>query len=554
MNSIGRSPSQSVGAASSPAAASTRGLFVRDASGLVREMGSRDAFTVSMSQVNVATAFTVMVSGLALFPRSDLLVPMILGAAAMTLLAFVYAQLTAAMPRTGGDYIFVSRIFTPLIGAIVGAAVLWYTVIACGENALLFGQLFWPFLLTTLGSALHVSAFTTFGGTVSSTQGWQFVFGTASILLAGVFGFLSVRKIARISFWMIVVGMLGVIIVIAEFAFNSPGAFQHAFNSASGSKNAYDGILSAAAKNGIGHGVTFSATISAVSLMALVWFGTTWPAISGGELKRPGRTMLRGQLWTIGLSLLILGVGYEVVKHVLGLPFFQAASGLSINDAAVYGHLTSVPAFVPGFAVLIMSDPVTKVIVALGLPAFNITLVIISLFIGSRMLFALSFDRLLPTRLASVDSRNNAPVWAVVVMVVLSTAFLAAYVFSSGIASAFRNSVLILATDFALVALAAVFFPFLKRDLWTSSPKIVKGTWLGIPVFSYVSAVAFVVFAIIVYLAASKTQINGGYDVASLVTLAAAPIAGILIYFVSRFWMQRQGIDMRLALRELPPD
>ena len=148
---------------------------MRDASGLVREMGSRDAFTVSMSQVNVATAFTVMVSGLALFPRSDLLVPMILGAAAMTLLAFVYAQLTAAMPRTGGDYIFVSRIFTPLIGAIVGAAVLWYTVIACGENALLFGQLFWPFLLTTLGSALHVSAFTTFGGTVSSTQGWQFV-------------------------------------------------------------------------------------------------------------------------------------------------------------------------------------------------------------------------------------------------------------------------------------------------------------------------------------------------------------------------------------------
>ncbi|MGO9955202.1 MAG: APC family permease [Solirubrobacteraceae bacterium] len=527
---------------------------MRDASGLVREMGTRDAFTVGISQVNMATALTVMVSGLALFPRSDLLVPMVIAAVMTIFLAVVYAQLTATMPRSGGDYIFISRILNPVLGAVIGVAVLWFTVIAVGENALLFGQLFWPFLLTTLGSALHISGLTTFGHTVSSTHGWQFAFGTASILVAVVVACLSVRAIAKSSFWMIVFGTVAFLVVVGEFAFNGGSAFQHAFNAASGGKDAYHGVITAAAKNGIPHGVAFSATASAVSLMVLIWFGTTYPAITGGELKRPGRTMLRGQLWTIGISIVTLAIGYEVIKHALGFTFFQASSGLSTNDPTVYSHLTGVADFVPSYAVLIMSDPVSKIFIAFGLPAFNLALVIISLFVGSRMIFALSFDRLLPARLASVESRRNAPVWAAVVMAVLSTAFLAAYVFSSDIASAFRNTVLILATDFAVVALAGVLLPFIKKGLWDSSPKVVTGEFLGIPLFSYISFVAFVLFGFVVYLAASKSQVSGGYDTASLVTLAASPIVGVVIYIVARGVTRHRGIDLRLAMHELPPD
>jgi len=52
----------------------------------------------------------------ALYPNADLPSTVFIGMVLNLFIAYVYWMLASAMPRTGGDYVYVSRIFHPALG------------------------------------------------------------------------------------------------------------------------------------------------------------------------------------------------------------------------------------------------------------------------------------------------------------------------------------------------------------------------------------------------------------------------------------------------------
>ncbi len=60
--------------------------------------------------------FYYLPSASALYPNASLPITVFIGLGMTLLIASVYWMLSTAMPRTGGDYIYVSRIFHPSIG------------------------------------------------------------------------------------------------------------------------------------------------------------------------------------------------------------------------------------------------------------------------------------------------------------------------------------------------------------------------------------------------------------------------------------------------------
>jgi amino acid transporter len=66
-----------------------------------------------------------------------------------------------------------------------------------------------------------------------------------------------------------------------------------------------------------------------------------------------------------------------------------------------------------------VSDPVTKVIIAAGFLGWLLPVPIVFLIGMSRVLFAFSFDRLLPGWVASVTRRTHNPLAALLVNVVV---------------------------------------------------------------------------------------------------------------------------------------
>ena len=107
-----------------PEVAKAPALFLRNATGLVKGWSAFDAFGYSFFSVNLVTLG--MFYSLAIFafvPDGSVLSALILSGVTMTFLCIVYAGLIAVMPRAGGDYVWQTRIFDGVPGAVVAAVV-----------------------------------------------------------------------------------------------------------------------------------------------------------------------------------------------------------------------------------------------------------------------------------------------------------------------------------------------------------------------------------------------------------------------------------------------
>ena len=91
-------------------------LFVRNATGLVREVSKWDALIMNTLGMNVALgAVFMLLQAPGNFPGGSMLLSIVIGTLVMAFtLLWVYAEFSAAMPRSGGDYVFVSRALHPI--------------------------------------------------------------------------------------------------------------------------------------------------------------------------------------------------------------------------------------------------------------------------------------------------------------------------------------------------------------------------------------------------------------------------------------------------------
>ena len=97
------------------------GVFVRNSTGLIREVSLFDAFIMNTLGMNVAVgAVYLFLQAQTAFPRGSMLLAVVIGTVLMAVtLLWVYSEFAAAMPRSGGDYVFVSRVLHPIVGFLL---------------------------------------------------------------------------------------------------------------------------------------------------------------------------------------------------------------------------------------------------------------------------------------------------------------------------------------------------------------------------------------------------------------------------------------------------
>jgi amino acid transporter len=529
------------------------GLFVRKSSGLVREMGLRQALAVNIAGVNptgIGFFFFIILEG---FPGTDLTVPMLVAVVGAIVLSAVYSQLVAVMPRSGADSIYASRTLHPAIGAAVGLGIFWATLISFGGNAAVFGEQYFPFVSQTFGAVFHSNALTTFAVTLSGKTGSLI---TALVLMLVIGGLMtrSVATIGRFIFWTFVIATLGALVLIFEFLFHSHTSFVHAFNHAVGNPGAYAQLVAAAHHAGVTTGTHWSAVWSSVALTSVLFVGVTWANFSGGELRRPGRNYRIATFAGLAAMFSLFFLSWITVRHMTGLGFLQSSAGLSAANPAAYAKAAgSVTAYLPSYGLLVAGDPVTKILIAVGYAAGIVGLGAVFALILSRLLFALSFDRLLPTKVADVDKRMHAPLWAIGITMLLGV-LAAILTIETSLLSVSRNAALITFATFAIAGLTAAVLPYRRRDLYNQAPRMIGPDIAGVPMVTFVGIATALYWGFLTYLAAAKTQVNGGYSTSSVITLAVMCFSGAVCYVVSRVWLGRKGLNLNLALHELPPE
>jgi basic amino acid/polyamine antiporter, APA family len=488
------------------------GLFVRKSSGLVRELGVRDAWAINTGAVNptgIGFFFFVILAG---FKGVDLTWPVLISFVGTLLLVFAYSQLVATMPRSGADYVYASRAIHPALGSAVGFALFVAVLISAGAvDVYELANTYLPFVFQTLGELLHSQGLVTFAGTLAE-KGWTLFVSALTCLAMGWLLLKRIGILAKATLYAVLLGVLGVLVLIVEFLTHGTGAFRAAFDAHEHNRHAYQQLITAAHRAGVSTGVKTSAVLSSIALVNFLYIGVTYANYTGGELRKPGRTYLSSATMCLVVTMLLTVGAWLAFKHTVGLPFSQAAGWLSANQAPTYSKIAGdVTAYVPAFANLIASNPVSKIVIAVGFASGVVAIVFAIGGILVRLLFAMSFDRVLPTAVSDVRAKSHAPVTAGIIVTVLMFVTTALVVYTS-VLQVTRNLGLILAGVFAISSFIAMIMPWRQRSLYQLAAKPLGENLLGIPVITIVGGLSGAYWTVALYLGATKTQVSGGYE------------------------------------------
>jgi APA family basic amino acid/polyamine antiporter len=530
------------------------GGFVRKASGLVRAWSPFDAWVYNVFAVNViAQVALVYVIIPATYPGARTWVAVLVASVFCVAEALVYALLVSAMPRSGGDYVFQSRI---LGGA--WATIFAFTLIAL--SAAIFMALagflgatviFGPFL-TLLGAAYHVHWMGSVGSWFNTHTG-IFVMGCACTLWGAIVTALGMRFYALVQRWFFAVAAGCLLIMFVALLVSSADAFRSHLDSLAanhfGVKHAYETILARAPKHSIGFALGASILAAVPASFTLIYPG--WSAQTSGEIKRASN--VRSNAYAIvgaaAFSGIVMAVLAALLSARVGERFLYASGSLFYNDPAHYPLPIS-----PFFGFLVALVPGHTFFIWVAFIMFNawfwmwfpnIPLA------GSRVLVAMSFDRVLPEWLGRVNPRTHTPVNAIIVYSIPMIGLCALYAYIT----TFYKLTLGLAVQgiaaIAITMVAAILLPYKKPSLFETTG-VSRYRLFGVPLIVPAAAtfLAFSIFTLEQYFRDTKLGINGK---TGLIFVGATYAVALLTYVVARVYRkQKEGLDLGMVYRELP--
>jgi amino acid transporter len=530
------------------------GLFTRKASGLVRELGVPAAVGISLASVAVVNTFINFNAGLTDFSKAEMYFPLFVAAGIWMVAMFAYRYLLEAVPRAGGEYVFLSRIVSPLAGSVagIGIAVVFTYVLAANAH---FAATFSPFMLTALGSAFSSSSVANAANDITTNLAVVLI-SCGVMVIVGLASLFSLRHLAQIILWLIGIQLVAFLALGFLLADHSHSDFVAAFGHYTHNPAAYQSMLAVGKANGILYGAAFAAMVAIIPFMVLNYNGVLYSYYVGGELKRPGRTYLYASAISIGV-LVVVWVGvWALLRHTAGLHFMQAQANLGAHSPDAYAKITSLSSQAGGlgYGLVLSGDPITKILFGVAVPVAEIAVNLAFVACTTRVLFALAFDRLLPVSVAKVGERNHAPVVAIGIVVAVGIAFciLTTYVDLSSI-------VALESLFFALILLAggiaATFLPLRRPDLAAAAGETDVKRWLGVPLITWIggATVALALFTVIEIV--SHSSVYGQFNAQSIITLVVVLGAGPVIYVIaSSVRKSKNQIDLSMAMHELPPE
>ena len=531
------------------------GLFARKSTGLVSEVSPFDAVLYNFTAAgNVGLALTFSVGfGLAIFPAGSLLGALLLVVPIALAYLLATALLTAAMPRSGGDYVYVSRVLHPALGFLSSWSVYIGAALA-GFNAWLFSVAFLSPALATVGQLEGSQTLLDWSAWVGGQWG-SFVCGSAMTLLCFlVFGFLRIKVAMKVIGVGIGIAIAGLIVALLIMVFADRSSFIGAFNSFSsdvaGTKDSY-GELSKVGATQIAdasHGA-FAATLGMMPLMALFLFFGAWMTYIAGEMKRASSRAVQvtAVIAPLLANVVLMVIAILVTDRVMGHDF-QVGANYQFNFDPENYPLPAPP--VPFFMATLLTDSaILGYFVAFSSLLWPITIFIVIGLQAQRQIFAWAFDRLIPSQAAYVSPRTHTPIVGALLIFVLLEGSAALSSFSGFILKVIGPSASVQLIMFFLVSITAIVFPFRWRARYERSS--INWQVMGLPVISVAGAVAAVGVLVVAieYWQFPELGVTGTVLYAML---AAAFGGAALIFYGARWWARRRGIDLDKTYKEIP--
>jgi amino acid transporter len=506
--------------------------------------------TVIPFSVGLFWAYTI-------WPHTNFLLALVIGGVLCSFTWACWALLAATFPRTGGGYIFNTRIFNPTIGFVadfIGMLVqstlsmaiwtTWFTGVALAS------------VFSTWGSLQDNSTMTRWATEVVS-PGWTFFLGSAlAMAVFGVAGWgLKKSLVAQNITFIISTG--GMILAIVIMLFTSESSFIGHFNDYARPythhADSYHYVINLAHKQGFDSGnYTFSDTFGSVFVVLTV---SVWAWVStylAGEL-RGARSVKRQFQVIVGsgtFNILLFLVATFLLFRSAGETFFTSINYLS----SIGANPLPAPPFYTLIVGIMISNPLVSGLIVFSF-TFNVWCGLWNL-IGeeTRALFAYSFDGILPQKLAYVNQRTHTPIIALALFLggAIGVTYWAAYN-PNGFFSLWAEVGLFAFVLMTVTAVSAILLPIRRKAEYNASSA--KFDILGIPAVQIAGVLSLITCGVFFYLVFKYPTVLGTATLRDAwEAVVITGVVGTVIYFVAKWWRSREGVRLEAAFEQIPPE
>jgi len=538
-------------------------LFVRRASGLVREIGPFGLMAITMSYAIGAGINLLSVKNGYLYPGSNVALAFGLAGIPVILVGVAYALLAIAMPRSGGAYIFISRVISPTWG-FVASWVSWFGGWMLLGIIAYYDAFFWGMMWWNIGEAFHNAGMVAAGEWMMLPINSVWI-GVILLILAFIVGSLRIGWVVRIVEALWIIPIIGSLMMIGTYAMywglasTSPAQFKAIWDSVMGT-GSYDEVMHIALSNGFDPtkwtSFSWDATWSVAAYAAIWAYGSpaTPPTAVAGEVKMPTKTQVFG---TVGGIIFIVAYYIAISGLMFGAadPFIRAyAFNFYKGLTKQYTITPSVTPSIPLFAGILTRN--------FGLASFYAASVAIWLWNDmppftlymSRFIFAWAFDRSFPEFFSRVHPTLRSPINANILNFILSliALFLCWGWWIYGIFTLLDN-VACLAWIFPdmFVGLAAAALPIMRPEVYKESP---SSSWKigGAPLEMIFGILSFFGMGLFVFLV-TGTIAPGGRPTPDIMLFVSVMAIGLLISEIMQYINIQRGVPVSEIFRAIPP-
>jgi basic amino acid/polyamine antiporter, APA family len=539
--------------------------FVRNATGLVREFSATDTLLIASAMV-FALVFTT--NQFAWFygntSGANLPLSLIVAAIPFAFLMLAYYVVQLVIPRTGSDYVWVSRIFSPSIGfawALLYMFVVFF-VAYVGEISAYSGAVGTIFTTTgILGSSKSIASLGNFfGGSYGA-----FELAILFTILFGLFALFGTRFVKGVIYGSWIAAIIGMVVMWYILGTTSTATFQSHWN-AMLVNNAISGLNSSSTYSALYNTAVAlkaplysggaSTAIAALPLASLFLFGGNYISGFGGEIKNVKKSIPIALFLSLIFGIIFWTVTSQLTINTVGANWMTAV-GWNWDNNAANPSAYALP-FAPNQPLMlaVAAYPNTALIYLMFVMYIvgSLAPLFAYFWIPTKYFFSWSFDRAVPTRFSNMSQRFNTPYWSVFAVVLLGIVLSYIYEFA-GWSTSFTVGSVVWGLAYVIPGLALMVFPFAKKNLFEQAPGFVKAKVGGFPIISLVGLITAVGFAYIAYIGYGNPAVtNVTYAAFGFELLAAVVVIGFVVYYASKFYYKSRGIDISLAYKDIPPE
>lgn len=535
----------------------TKPTFARDATGLVRGLSGFDAANANFAWLNVlvGTIWTLSWAPV-VYPGAYMVITLAVVVVPLLFLAQLYGVMNAAMPRSGGDYVWTSRILHPSLGMLESAYMVYFFFFYVGMLSSWIPLFYLSPAAYALGRLFNNPGLASWGGILLQPI-WVVIVGTICVAFYFIFAVFGVKSYAKVMLGLFIganVAMVVLLLLLLSTPHDAAVAIIN--NRLAGTGQTYNGIVELAQKNGYSPGWNLGTSLLALPYAYTFYWGFYNSNWFGGEVKHSGKTMTRA-VYAALLVAAAFGAGISYLAfNTFGFDFYNGLNYLYSGVPSAYPSSSVIPVpYLNYMATLLTDNPIIILVILVGYALNGVWELFSGILPATRQIFAWSFDRVIPEKFSEVSERFHSPIWAMIFMGVLGELSILLYVYTS--LGAYMVNVTIGTLSCNLVVSVACFlFGWRRKELFEST---VENRWkkkiAGVSMLSWLSLVVIAATLFMLYNAFTNAVVGGPVTYASIFVGVLGPmIGGVVIYAIATMYRKSQGIDLSLVFKAVPPE